>query len=130
MLPNEHRIGARSLELGTQVALVLLTVTFAVYVSGVLEPLVPMSELARLWQLPVDQYIAATGAPTGWAWLNRLGNGDYLNMLGIALCALVPVIGYASLMIAFMREGERIHAVLALLQVVVLVAAAAASGVG
>ncbi|MFN2645390.1 MAG: hypothetical protein ABR570_10390 [Burkholderiales bacterium] len=130
MLSDERRIGARSLEVGTQLALVVLTVTFAVYLSGILEPLVAMSELTRLWQLSADQYVAATGAPTGWGWLRRLGYGDYLNMLGIALCALVPIVGYASLTLAFMRERERIHALLSFLQVIVLVAAALASGVG
>lgn len=76
MVPIEQKVYARWLEIGTRVGLAMLVVGFAVYVFGVLDPHVPPQELARLWALPVDHYIATAGAPTRWDWLGLLGKGD------------------------------------------------------
>lgn len=111
---------ARWLEIGARVAFALLLASFALYVFGVLDPLVPTHELVRLWSLPVAQYVAATGAPTGWGWLKMLGKGDYLNFVGIALLAAMTIICYARIVPAL----PRLHAALALIQIAVLLAAA------
>ena len=124
MVPREQQIYARWLEAGTRVGLGLLVVTFAIYALAVLEPLVSHPQLAELWTLPVERYIAATGAPTGWGWLGFLGKGDYLNFIGIAMLALVTVACYARLIAALLREGARLQAGIAALQIVVLLAAA------
>lgn len=115
---------AKWLEWGTRLGLALLVATFALYVFGVLDPLVPPQELARLWTLPLAQYLEATGAPTGWGWLRQLGKGDYLNFVGIAVLALVTVACYARVTPALLARGERLYALLAVLQVLVLLAAA------
>jgi hypothetical protein len=81
-------------------------------------------ELTRLWAMPVDRYIAATGAATGWGWLRLLGKGDYLNVFGIALFVLVAIACFARLGAAFLGEGKRLQATFALLQVIVLLIAA------
>ena len=78
----------------------------------------------RLWALPADEFARATGAPTGWSWLSQLGRGDYLNVLGITLFPLVAIAAYATLVSAFLRERSRTQALLALLQVIVLLLAA------
>ena len=124
MTPIEDRIIARWLEVGTHLAFGVVLVTFAIYVLGVLAPLVPLAQLVQLWQLPVDRYVAATGAPTGWAWLRFLGKGDYLNLLGIAVFVLVTIVAYARLVPLFLQSGKRAQALFALLQVLVLLAAA------
>ena len=103
-----------------RIAFALLVATFALYVLGVLDPLVPTRDLARVWGLPVDRYVAATGAPTGWNWLAVLGRGDYLNFIGIALLASISLICYARIVPAL----PRLHAALALIQIAVLLAAA------
>lgn len=103
-----------------RIAFALLVASFALYVLGVLDPLVPTQELVRLWGLPVDRYVAATGAPTGWGWLKVLAKGDYLNFVGIALLATVTVVCYARIVPAL----PRLHAMLALTQIAVLLAAA------
>lgn len=117
---SEQLIYARWLDIGTRLAFVLLILTFAVYVFGVLDPLVPAQELARLWSLPVDRYVAATSAPTGWGWLWYLGKGDYLNFVGIALLATITIVCYARIVLVL----PRLQALLAVIQIAVLLAAA------
>jgi hypothetical protein len=116
----EQRIYARWLDVGTRIAFVVLIVSFFVYVFGLLDPLVPPQELARHWGLPVDRYVAATGAPTGWDWLRLLGKGDYLNFLGIAALASITIVCYARIVPVL----PRLQAVLAIIQIAVLLAAA------
>ena len=118
---SEQHLYARWLDVGTRVAFVILVVSFLAYVFGLLEPLVPPQELARLWGLPVDRYVAATGGPTGWGWLGLLGKGDYLNILGVALLASATAVCYARVVPIL----PRVQAALALIQIAVLLAAAA-----
>jgi hypothetical protein len=115
---------ARWLARGTQIGLGALVASFFAYVAGLLAPLVPFGELPRLWQLPVAQFVAQTGAPTGWGWLARLGAGDYLNILGVALLSSVTAVAYARVLFVYLRRGDRWHAALAVAQIVVLLAAA------
>ena len=124
MVPSEHRICARWLELGTGAGFAIVLASFAIYMLGLLEPLVPVQALVQLWRLPVDLYVAASGAPTGWGWLRMLGKGDYLNLLGIALFAAIIMACYLRLIRAFWQDGRRLQAIFALLQVLVLLAAA------
>ena len=124
MVPIEQRIYARWLDLGTRVGLAMLVVGFAVYVFGVLDPHVPPQELARLWTLPVDHYVAAAGAPTGWEWLRHLGKGDYLNFLGISVFASMSIVCYARIVPTLLMEGDRLQAGLAITQTLILLAAA------
>jgi hypothetical protein len=124
MVPIEQRIYARWLDIGTRVGLAMLVVGFAVYVFGVLDPHVPPQELARLWTLPVDSYVAATGAPTGWDWLRHLGKGDYLNFLGISVFASITIVCYARIVPSLLVAGDRLQLGLAITQILVLLASA------
>jgi len=121
-------IYARWLDWSVRIALALLVACFAAYASGLVAPLVPHAELARLWTLPVDRFVAAAGAPTGWGWLGLVGRGDYLNFLGIALLGLITVVCYARILPVLFRSGQRLYAWLAVAQIVVLLIAA--SGLG
>ena len=124
MVPIEQRIYARWLDIGTRVGLAMLVVGFAVYVFGVLDPHVPREDLARLWTLPVDHYVAATGAPTGWDWLRHIGKGDYLNFLGISVFASMSIVCYARIVPTLILQHDRLQLVLAASQLLVLLAAA------
>ena len=124
MVPIEQRIYARWLDIGTRVGLAMLVVGFAVYVFGVLDPHVPREDLARLWTLPVDHYVAATGAPTGWDWLRHIGKGDYLNFLGISVFALITIVCYARIVPTLLVAGDRLRLGLAIAQILVLLASA------
>jgi hypothetical protein len=126
----DRLIYARWLAVGTRIALTLLIGTFAVYALGLLEPLVPLGALPELWRLPVGEFIAATGAPTGWGWLARLGAGDYLNLAGVAFLGGVSVVCYLRVIPHYWRKGDRALAWLAIAQVLVLLAAASGAPFG
>ena len=117
-------IYARWLDWGTRIALAALVGAFLAYVTGALAPGVAVADLPRLWRLPVESYLAATAAPSGWGWVGLLGHGDYLNFLGIALLGLVTVAGYLRAVPALLARGERLQAGFAIAQVIVLLVAA------
>lgn len=111
----------------TRIAFFVSVATFTAYVSGALAPWVPLTELPGLWHLPLEQYLARTGAPSGWGWLAHIARGDYLNYLGLSLFACVALACHLAILVPLLRRGERLMAALVAAQVVVL--AVAASGV-
>ncbi len=115
---------ARLLDSGMKIGFIALLVTFAVYMSGVLQPAVPVQEVSKYWGLSVHDYLAATGIEPGWAWLKLLNKGDFLNFLGIAFLAGVTVICYIRIIPIFLRKKDRVYAILALVEVLVLTLAA------
>jgi hypothetical protein len=115
---------ARWLERGAQAGLLMMAAGFVLYLSGLLAPLVPLDRLASLWGLPVGEFLAATGAPTGWAWLRQLDHGDVVGELGVAMLALCSLPCVLSLWPLFRARGDRVYAGLCLAQATVLVLSA------
>ena len=116
---------ARWLDIATRIGFVISLVAFFVYVSGAVEPLVPLEQLPRLWGLPASRFAALTGEPTGWGWLALLAKSDFLNLGAVALFGLVTLACYARIVPLLFAEGERLQACIALAQVLVLAAAVA-----
>ncbi len=128
VLATEEQIAyAKLLDGGMKLGLLILIVTFIVYLSGILTPHVAVNDLPTYWKMPVHKYLAATGIHPGWAWLGMLGKGDFLNFIGIAFLAGVTLICYVRIIPILLRKKDNIYAVLAILEVLVL--ALAASGV-
>jgi hypothetical protein len=115
---------ARWMRIGVGIGLAAVIVSFVVYLGGLLPVTIPPARLPEVWGLPVKQYLAVTGAPSGWQWLHRLNQGDVLNFAGVALLASVTIACYARAVIGLMRAGERVYAVIAFVQLVVLLVAA------
>ena len=120
----EQAIYARWVDAGTRIGFGILFLSFLAYVLGALDSHVPPHELPLLWGLPVDHYVSAAKAPTGWGWLELVAKADYLNYVGVALLASVSLAAYARLVPMLMAQGERLRAGIAALQVVVLIVAA------
>lgn len=116
---------ARWLDVATRVGFVVSLVAFLVYVSGLVEPFVPLEQLPRLWGLSAARFAELTGAPAGWGWLGMLGKADYLNLAAVALFGIVTLACYARIVPLLFAAGERLQAFIALAQVLVLAAAAA-----
>jgi len=121
---DPQEVYARWLDALTGIAFVFSVLALALYLTGVLAPFVAPQALVELWRLPVDQYLARAGAPSGWGWLSLVGRGDYLNLAAICLFALISLVCCARVIPAFLRRGEPLHAALAAAQVLVLLAAA------
>jgi len=126
-LAEEQLAYAQVLDFGMKLGFLLLLATFVLYVSGLVSPHIPVTELPRYWSLPVKEYLAATGIQSGWGWLHMLGKGDFLNFLGIAFLSAVAMVCYVAISPIFFRKKDLIYGWLAIVEVAVL--ALAASGV-
>lgn len=115
---------ARLLDWGTRIGEWAMLLTFAAYLLGVLEPLVPLDQLPSVWNLPVNDYLQRTGTPTGWGWLALATRGDLANLVGIAVlagCSLPPLLALALL---YLKQRNHVYAALCALVACVLVMAA------
>lgn len=118
---------ARVIDRVAKLAFCLLLMTFAIYISGVLPPYVPLEDLPRYWSQPVHHYLQAAQIQTGWTWLGELHHGDFLNLLPIAIMAGVTFLGYFCVLSKFFRNRETILGIIIIIQLVVL--GLAASGI-
>lgn len=121
---EEELFYARFLENGTKIGMTVLAFTYVVYLTGILSPHVPLEDLPAYWGLPVQQYLAQADVPAGWSWLRLIRRGDFLNFVGIATLASVTIACYALVAPLFLRKKNTVYAVLAALEVLVLLVAA------
>lgn len=115
---------ARWLGAVTLIAFAAALVAFVLYAGGVLPTFVPLDALPALWQLPVGEYLARTGAPVGWGWLRLLPYADYLSLSCVALIAAVTLVCYLAVLPMLLKLEERVQAALVAAQIIVLLAAA------
>jgi hypothetical protein len=120
----EQRRYAQVLEKGMYAGLVCLFVSFTLYVSGIMQPLIPLEELSGYWSHSVHEYLEETGIEAGWGWVKMLGYGDFINFVGVAFLAGVTVPCYLAIIPLLLRGKDTVYVVLALLEVAVLVVAA------
>jgi hypothetical protein len=122
--PPEQLRYARVLDWGSKIGLVVLLLSFAAYLTGLMEAHVPPERLPGLWIHPVGRYLELTQSPIGWGWLSLIHLGDMAGLLGIAilsggsvacLLALVPVYG---------ARGDKAFVAICLAEVAVVVLAA------
>lgn len=104
--------------------LALLIVASLLYVTGVMAPHVPVGELPRVWLMSSRELAAHAGGHGNWDWVALLHKGDMLSLLGIAMlagCSALPLLAVVGI---YLRRGDRLFALLCVLQVAVLVLAA------
>ena len=157
---EEQLAYARLLDLGMKAGLLILFVTFLIYVSGIMTPHVPVNDVSKYWKLKVTSYLyilseieegrqaealdlvgkcdaAGHARPAeckeiiekghkyiGWTWLHKLGKADFLNFIGIAFLAGVTILCYIRIIPILFRKKDTIYAILAIMEVLVLVLAA------
>ena len=121
---EEQRVYAGWLDWGTRFALAVLIGSFLLYAFAIVDPHLPRAELPKLWSFPVDRFVAASGAPTGWGWLQLLHRSDYLIFVAVAMLGLITVVCYARMIPILLREKQSWRAAIAAVQIVVLLAAA------
>ena len=115
---------ARLLDILTRVAFAGSAIAFVLYLAGAPLPLIPPDDLPMLWSLPLEDYLALSGAPTGWAWLELLEHADYLCLAGLALFPCVVLLCDLAVLAPLVRRRERLMAALVAAQAAVLLVAA------
>ncbi|MHB0915161.1 MAG: hypothetical protein ACYC5A_01920 [Thermoleophilia bacterium] len=115
---------AKLLDIGMKLGMLILIVTFALYVSGIMKPNIPVDELSGYWEMKADEYVETTGKATGWGWVSDLDKGDVLNSAGIAFLALVTIACYVRILPIMIKEKQAALIVIILLEIAVLGAAA------
>ena len=123
-ISSEQRRFAATIEFGMRCGLALLVPGFMAYVFGWVPAAVPLESLSQYWGLPVAEYRQLTGAPEGWSWLAHLGKGDTLPLIGIVVLCATALFAFIGLIIACLVRRDWPYAVIAALQVMVLVLAA------
>jgi hypothetical protein len=125
---EEQLLYANILSKGMLVGLVLLFVTFALYVFGIMKPAVPLDEIAGYWNQPVHDYLVAINTnflhlehlPTGWAWIKLIGKGDFINFIPVAILSGVTIICYGAIVPGLFRRGDKAYAIMAIAEVIIL----------
>ena len=132
---SEQLVYAKVLEIGMYIGLVILFITFALYVSRAVAPAVPLEQVSSYWSQGVHEYLEAVNddflhlehPPTGWAWVNLLDKGDFLNFVGIAILAGISILCYLAIVPTLLRKKDNAYLAMAILEVLVL--SLAASGI-
>ena len=120
----EQILYAKLLEKGMYIGLLILLITFGLYAFGVMDPYIPLNKISKYWSMNVNDYLHHANIKAGWAWLGMLKYGDFLNFIGIAILAGVTILCYAAIVPTLLKNKDRVYAVLALLEVIILTVAA------
>lgn len=123
---------AKTLEIGMYAGLVILFVTFTLYVSGAVAPVVPLDQVSSYWNQGVHDYLEAVNRdhlqlehpPTGWAWVTMLGKGDFLNFVGISILGGITILCYLAIAPLLWRKKDYPYLAMVALEVIVLSLAA------
>ena len=129
---DEQLLYAKILNVGMYLGLGILLATFALYLTGLLAPAVPIDELPNYWTLSAHEYLEAINHQflhrdelvLGWDWIFVLDKGDFINFLGIAVLALVTIVCYLGILPTLFRKKDWIYGAIAVLEVLILVLAA------
>lgn len=123
----EQILYAKILEKGMYIGLLILFITYALYVFGIMDPYIPLDKISNYWSMNVHDYLEHTQIKAGWAWLGMLKYGDFINFIGIAILAGVTIICYAAIVPTLLKNKDTVYAILAVIEVIIL--SAAASGI-
>ena len=121
---EEQLAYAKLLDMGMKLGLVMLVISFVIYVGGIFAPHVPVGDLPKYWSMPVKDYLKATDIHAGWSWLAMVGKGDFLNFIGIAFLSAVTIFCYMRIIPILFRKKDSVYGILAIVEVLVLVLAA------
>ena len=123
----EQLLYASVLRKGMFCGLVILFITFGIYVFGIVKPYIPLSEISGYWSMNVHDYLDHTKIKDGWSWVGMLRYSEFINFIGIAILAGVTIICYAAIVPALLKNEDKVYAALSVLEVIIL--ALAASGI-
>ena len=129
---EEMILYAGVLERGMYTGLLLMFVTFLLYIFGVLEPVVPLERIDSFWNQPVHDNLVQVNRvflgwdelPIGWSWVKLLGYGYYLNFLSVELLSGVTILCYLFIVPGMFQRKDYWMASIALAEALILILAA------
>ncbi|MBI4775573.1 MAG: DUF1634 domain-containing protein [Deltaproteobacteria bacterium] len=125
-MPEQIRY-ANILFAGAWLGILVMMITYLMYVSGLISAHVDMTLVTQNWNKGVDEYLKITNSPHGWAWLSLISKGDYLNFIGLVLIAVLTIFCYLFLIAGYGKRKDWAFLVITISEVVVL--SVAASGI-
>ncbi|MEJ5299390.1 MAG: hypothetical protein WHS38_00190 [Thermodesulforhabdaceae bacterium] len=120
----EQIIYADILFYGSWSAIAIMTITYILYIVGVLDPYIPLKDVPLHWSKNVHHYVEEARIPTGWGWLTLIGKADFLNFIGIVLLGALTIIGFISLVPAYIKKKDTLFTIISIIEVLVLILAA------
>lgn len=123
--PPEVARMAGVLRWGARLAWGGMAVAHVLYLTGVLPARVPVAQGMAGARLSSDAYAGRFSLATGWGWARELQWADRLNVLPVALLALVMSAALLAVLPGLIRRRERAFAAFALAAILVVALAAA-----
>jgi len=120
----EQILYAKVLEKGMYFGLLLLIITYVIYVFGIVKPYVPLADVPKYWSMPVSQYLHDANIPHGWGWISMVYFSDFLNFIPVAMLAGVTIICFLCTAPVLFRQNDKLYGVLALVEAAILCVAA------
>lgn len=121
---EEQLIYANILGNGRKIGLAGIIVAFVIYLSGIVSPKMPLSNVPKYWHLPSGEFMKTVGLQPGWSWVGMYHYGDMLNFFGVAILGVISIVCYLAIVPKLMRKKDITYVAIALLEVVVLLFAA------
>jgi hypothetical protein len=121
---EEQLAYAKLLDIGMKLGLLMLVITFIIYLAGIFSPYIAVQDLPNFWKLPVSEYLQKTEIHSGWNWVGLVGRGDFLNFIPIVFLAGITIFCYLRIIPILFRKKDTTYAALAIIEVLVLVLAA------
>ncbi len=112
---------------GAWFSILLMILTYSIYLFGILDPYLPLEKVPVYWQMSVHEYVEKANIPIGWGWVKLLNKGDFLNFIGLALLGGMTIICFCTLIPAYIRKRDWPFVVISICEVLIL--ALAASGI-
>ncbi len=121
---KEQIIYANLLLIGMVAGIIIMIITYTIYLTGLLPSHVDMQIISANWGKGIHEYLEITHSPHGWGWLVLLGKGDFLNYVGFVLLGVLTIMCYLVLVKGYYRKKDWIFAVISILEIAVLSLAA------
>ncbi len=121
---SEQITYANLLFIGAWAGILLMLITYFIYVTGILSPHVDVTVITQNWDKGVDEYLKITHSPHGWGWLKLLNKGDFLNFIGLTLIAVLTIICYLFLVIGYKKRKDWVYFFICVFEIAVLTLAA------
>ena len=115
---------ANLLFIGAWAGILLMLITYFIYVTGILSPHIDVTVITQNWDKGVDEFLEITHSPHGWGWLRLLNKGDFINFIGLVFIAVLTIICYLFLVVGYKKRNDWVYFFICLFEIAVLTLAA------